>query len=407
MENKGVLLKKIGLVFVCVIFTYITVKYIIPSHNLNPLLRNVDEEEIIEVLKRHFPKRHHEAIKKTKLPNILQTFHGNYPNTYFLLMVVYYILYISITIYTILYLLVGQVYLFEFVLPIILFILIFTYFSLPYISWIFYYIFLIIFYGSAILIGGYVLYFILKILSGFISGQFPNLSDVIRLSPKVFLCDIQSSYKKLKEGSIPSSILYIFLFQILLLASYFSYPYLKHFIQFRSSTVLLSKPIYLNYKKQIGSLLNMEKTHLNSFGLTFDFFIHQTGEMFESSNEKDILQYGNYPRITYDTYDGIFRIYLKRGTKNSELGTKDISLCTQETIVKVYENEDVPLQRWHNITVNYDHGILDVFMNHELIVTRRDLIPCVHESIISVGDENGLEGGIKNVYYKNNPISNI
>ena len=39
---------------------------------------------------------------------------------------------------------------------------------------------------------------------------------------------------------------------------------MKQSLQFRSSTVLLDKPIYLNYKKQIGSSLNIEKN-------TFEF----------------------------------------------------------------------------------------------------------------------------------------
>ena len=387
MTTKS-MFKKLGLVILFITFTYITIRYIIPSHNLNPLRKHIDKDK----------------AKQLKPPTLLQAFHANYPNLYFVLFLLYYIMYVSFIIFMSSYLTLGRTDFFEFrlilAISIIMTILLFMYFNLPTISWGFYYLYFIIMFALYTIFGFFFLYFIWVQISGFISGKFPNLADVLRLGPKVFICDIKSVYKQLKEGSIPFSIVYLLIFQILIISLYFLYPNMKQSLQFRSSTVLLDKPIYLNYKKQIGSSLNIEKTHLNSFGLTFDFFLHQTGEMFESSNEKDILQYDTFPRITYDTFDGIFRIYLKRGTKG-------ISLCNQDTYIKVYEDENIPLQQWHNITINYDHGILDIFMNHKLIITRRDLIPCVHEPIITVGDDHGLEGGIKNVRYYNNPISNI
>ena len=109
--------------------------------------------------------------------------------------------------------------------------------------------------------------------------------------------------------------------------------------------------------------------------------------------EKEIISYDGYPRITFDIYDHTFRIYLKRGLD-------DISQCSKDEIVKVFETNEFRLQQWNHVDVQYLNGIFDVYINDNLVSTISMPTPCQYDSIVSIGDNDGIEGGIKNVIFK-------
>ena len=57
------------------------------------------------------------------------------------------------------------------------------------------------------------------------------------------------------------------------------------------------------------------------------------------------------------------------------------------------------LQKWNNIVINYINGTLDVFLNGKLIGTYDGVIPYMTSDIVSIGDDNGLSGGLCNLVY--------
>ena len=72
---------------------------------------------------------------------------------------------------------------------------------------------------------------------------------------------------------------------------------------------------------------------------------------------------------------------------------------------KVFIIDDVPLQKWNNIVINYDGGILDIFMNSKLLASYNNIVPYMSQDQITIGDEQGLSGGICNVVYFPQSIS--
>ena len=72
---------------------------------------------------------------------------------------------------------------------------------------------------------------------------------------------------------------------------------------------------------------------------------------------------------------------------------------------KVFIIDDVPLQKWNNIVINYDSGILDIFMNSKLLASYNNIVPYMSQDQITIGDEQGLSGGICNVVYFPQSIS--
>jgi hypothetical protein len=68
----------------------------------------------------------------------------------------------------------------------------------------------------------------------------------------------------------------------------------------------------------------------------------------------------------------------------------------------------LPAQKWNHIAVNYNRNRADVFINGKLERTfdMKGMIPEYNElDTITVGDENGVEGAIRNVVYYHHPLS--
>ena len=65
----------------------------------------------------------------------------------------------------------------------------------------------------------------------------------------------------------------------------------------------------------------------------------------------------------------------------------------------VYEIEKFPLQKWNNIVVNYDSGILDIFINAKLVSSITNVVPYMNMDQLTVGSDNGIGGGVCNVVY--------
>jgi len=73
--------------------------------------------------------------------------------------------------------------------------------------------------------------------------------------------------------------------------------------------------------------------------------------------------------------------------------------------VEVYKTNDIMYQKWNNIVVNYDAGDLDVFLNGVLVGSLSGLVPYMSFDNVVAGSTNGLLGGICNINYYTDPLS--
>ena len=68
----------------------------------------------------------------------------------------------------------------------------------------------------------------------------------------------------------------------------------------------------------------------------------------------------------------------------------------------------LPNQKWNQIVLNYNRNIVDLFINGvlERTFTMTNDMPIYNDlDTITVGDDNGLKGGICNVVYYKHPLS--
>jgi hypothetical protein len=76
----------------------------------------------------------------------------------------------------------------------------------------------------------------------------------------------------------------------------------------------------------------------------------------------------------------------------------------ENEVKDIYLGNDMRLQRWNKFLINYDGGTLDVFLNDKLISSSSSIAPYMTLDLVSVGQNHGINGGIRDVVYFRNPV---
>lgn len=113
----------------------------------------------------------------------------------------------------------------------------------------------------------------------------------------------------------------------------------------------------------------------------------------------NILNYGEKPKIEFLAKDNKLKISCQTNENKNEIIYE--SVITNENYFR--------LQKWNKIIIKYDGANMDVFINSHLVGTKKNIIPHMNYNKIIIGDENGIHGGIKNVYFNNfnKPVQKI
>lgn len=100
----------------------------------------------------------------------------------------------------------------------------------------------------------------------------------------------------------------------------------------------------------------------------------------------NILEYGDKPVVEYNSLENSFRVRCK---------------LVGDKYVTIYDTDNIKLQTWNNIVINYDGANMDVFLNGELVGSKGNIAPFMSYENLVVGEKNGIQGGIANVVYYN------
>lgn len=160
------------------------------------------------------------------------------------------------------------------------------------------------------------------------------------------------------------------------------------------TNILLDKPTYLNKKMILGSYESIG-SRVGAFNYNYAvsawIFMHEQPPSLRSSSNRftTILDYATKPKIQFNPSENMLRVIMSNGIDKENI---------------VYESDDFKLQRWNNILVNYHGGTLDIFINGELKSTTDNVTPLMTYDGISIGEDDGLSGGICNVVYFPEPL---
>jgi Concanavalin A-like lectin/glucanases superfamily len=193
----------------------------------------------------------------------------------------------------------------------------------------------------------------------------------------------------------------IILVEIALIILYFYWPKITHLFykNIQGGTQYINQPVFLGNERNVSSYieLNGSDDPNYNYAMSFWFYIDSASPSTNASYHKytNILSYGNKPSITYNpsTRTLIVAVQQKEAEKYAE---KD-----ENNNIIIYKQNDVLLQKWNNMVINYNNGTMDVFYNGELVGSTINIVPYISLDTIKIGESNGISGGLSNlVYYK-------
>ena len=143
------------------------------------------------------------------------------------------------------------------------------------------------------------------------------------------------------------------------------------------------------------------------FSISCWIFLNSMGAT-TATNSKfvSILNYANNPNIMYNskTNELIVAVLSNQPTVAT---LPSIENDPNHVFNIVYSNKQILLQKWNNFVLNYDSGTLDIFYNGELVQSSINISPNVTYHDLTVGTDNGPNGGICNLTYYKEPLDII
>lgn len=205
-------------------------------------------------------------------------------------------------------------------------------------------------------------------------------------------------------ATTPKIVYILFVIELILILLYLYLPKIMKQMNERFGKVIVDKPERINMRKDVTNYIDMQSAEIptDSQPLTGSKLTVNVRKKFAMSlwvyivpmptnhipynKEATILDFASHPRIVYDGSQRNFRIYYS-ASKSDQF--------------------DAPHEKWNNIFVNYDKDSVDMYLNGELKTT----IPREEQTggffvgdILTIGQDDGLQGGIAKVVYYERPL---
>jgi cytochrome bd-type quinol oxidase subunit 2 len=227
----------------------------------------------------------------------------------------------------------------------------------------------------------------------FFSGIFDNIAGVL----------FSNSNRETSSNLLMLSV------TIAIIIAYFKSPNLLNILNNQGGKQLVNQPVNLNILNSLGTYqqLNDSEDYDYQYALSFWFYIDSSpNNMTPSDNNFSILSYANKPNVYYSTK--IQSLVITMDQKDLQKTTNNKLIDFDEDGNRIlYKNKNVLLQRWNNMVLNYNGGILDIFLNGELVKSNIGVVPYHTLDNLTIGQDNGLNGGICNVVYFRHPLNSI
>jgi hypothetical protein len=233
---------------------------------------------------------------------------------------------------------------------------------------------------------------------------FEMIINLIFYIPCLFstLFDSTLNFSKTQYSSTTSTSLLMLLLAISLFAVYFYSPNLFNLIYLQGGELLVNKPVDTNKQYSLGTYeeLNGSDNFDYQYAISSWFFINASPLSTNPSYNKytSILNFGNKPNILYNASTNTLRVTMQQ---------KDLKKTTKNKLIDfdedgnriIYVKHNLLLQKWNNIIINYNGGVLDIFLNGELVKSNIGVVPYYTLDNLTIGEENGIKGGMCNVIY--------
>lgn len=188
---------------------------------------------------------------------------------------------------------------------------------------------------------------------------------------------------------------------LVLIATRIGIPILWDYLRSKiwGQNILLKGSVPLQYNKNIGVFQGLDPYKVKerdifnyNYSISFKIWINPQGEWTSEkyNDNANLLDFGDVLLVKYNNDE----------IKFIASTTKKNNIKKHITVYKVNINS-IPLQKWNDFVINYNGGTLDIFINGTLESSTPQITPIMGYHAVTVGDNNGIYGGIKDVvYYK-------
>jgi hypothetical protein len=202
-----------------------------------------------------------------------------------------------------------------------------------------------------------------------------------------------------KESSTGSIIMLVV--TILLMGVYFTTPSLINKINLQGGKPLVNKPVYTNSQYSLGTYqeLNGSDNYDYQYAISFWLFLDAVPPNTSASYSKytSLLNFGDKPNVLYNGKNNTLMVTMQQ--KDLDKSANKLTDFDENGNRILYKNENVLLQKWNNIIINYNGGIMDIFLNGELVKSDIGVVPYYTLDNLTIGEDDGIQGGICNVVY--------
>jgi hypothetical protein len=205
-------------------------------------------------------------------------------------------------------------------------------------------------------------------------------------------------------ATTPKIVYILFVIELILILLYLYLPKIMKQMNERFGKVIVDKPERINLRKDATNYIDMQSAEIptdsqqltgsklevnvrKKFAMSmWVYIVPMSTNHIPYNKEAIILDFAKHPRIVYDGSQRNFRIYY---TANKS------------------DQFDAPHEKWNHIFVNYDKDTVDMYLNGELKTTiprEKQIGKFLVGDILTIGQDNGLQGGIAKVVYYERPL---
>ena len=211
-----------------------------------------------------------------------------------------------------------------------------------------------------------------------------------------------------EQKSTPTSAIIAFVIAILLLVVYFKGPSLFNVLNIQGGKQLVNQPVYTNAQYSLGTYAELNGSDIfdYQYAISFWVFLDATAPNMNASYSTytSLLNFGEKPNIMYNGKTHTLMVTMQQSGLKHSTQNKLIDFDENGNRI-LYKNENMLLQKWNHIIINYSGGVLDVFLNGELVKSDVGVVPYYSLDNLTIGSDDGIQGGICNVVYFNKSLT--
>ena len=161
----------------------------------------------------------------------------------------------------------------------------------------------------------------------------------------------------------------------------------------KDGKVVLEEPMVLRRKEHLMSYSTLSDSKADElvnrkFAISmWVYVVPVPSSTYPYNSDATIFEFGNYnPRLIYNGSTNKFKAFFNTDASKAQEFPMD-------------------LQAWNHVVFNYAKSSVDLFVNGKLMATlneRKDSLS--YDDVMTVGQDNGLSGGICNIIYFKNPL---